>query len=343
MEIVNQEFSFSNFSRIMTAYKDKLNTLKSEQDNFKYLEAHSSVVGATSIGQLKTLSECLVSHCKDVTNLVKDPFEPAVLENFTKSLYDLGSTLQIAEYTPDEIDFDARDILVIDELENLFDQFFRCVVGFAALKQEFPHALNVFELILHAIVYQACVALELDDEDWDTLTGTFPTGVEPIITFKKLPEQKYFTDEEKQTIAESEAAAKQAAKEARDRAALQERMSNLIDHISAMIIHIVVPGANDIFEKLKNLTPARLLGAYRAYELVYGNTPVTHESICKSFVGSKEHPDVTTGDIVCLMDVISSATQTQYIAKDEESYSVLTDRDSTSTIAPDHVYTIMED
>lgn len=203
-------------------YKRVLQQLEFNKRNFNLLELTTEVLGVTDIAFISTLAAACKQAIQAMRDMVANPFDEAVVANLFTCKAEMDTACDHFEETPEESSGDARKVLDIKELNEAVEIIFRCVVACKSMPsqyQEFPRPLVVLDLAVFNIIVNAAKAfnesLNIPD-DVHVLTGKTPTT--PIVTFVKLPSQKYFTREEREELNRREEEKREAELEARRRA-----------------------------------------------------------------------------------------------------------------------------
>jgi len=220
-------------------YKARIDRIKRFQSRLSKVEAVTDINGMHDINSVEEVAKLAVESTKAFVAFLKEPFEPATLDNYEAQYYDCGSQMQVFKQTPSKFSFDARKIFDADKMMNMTTEIFRAVtlIQFALPKKiPIPQFLSDAEKILNEIVgglYTLLTPGKLDLVEGEECTFTgYKSAPSPLITFVELPEQKYFTDEERAEINKREQEKQKAIEEARERAALDEQTRKAIEHMS---------------------------------------------------------------------------------------------------------------
>ena len=219
-------------------YKARIDRIKRFQSRLAKVEAVTDINGLHSIDSVEELVKLSVESTKAFVAFLKEPFEPATLDNYEAQYYECGSQMQVFKQTPSKFSFDARNIFDADKLMNMTADIFRAVtlVQFSLPKKiPIPQFLSDTEKILNEIVgglYTLFTPGKLDLVEGEECTFTgYKSAPSPLITFVELPEQKYFTDEERAEINKREQEKQKAIAIAKEKAAIESESDQDIEHM----------------------------------------------------------------------------------------------------------------
>ena len=219
-------------------YKARIDRIKRFQNRLSKVEAVTDINGMHDINSVEELVKLSVESTKAFVAFLKEPFEPATLDNYEAQYYECGSQMQVFKQTPSKFSFDARKIFDADKLMSMTADIFRAVtlVQFALPKKiPIPQFLSDTEKILNEIVgglYTLFTPGKLDLVEGEEYTFTgYKTAPSPLITFVELPEQKYFTDEERAEINKREQEKQKAIAIAKEKAAIESESDLDIEHM----------------------------------------------------------------------------------------------------------------
>lgn len=219
-------------------YKARIDRIKRFQDRLAKVEAVTDINGMHSIDSVEELVKLSVESTKAFVAFLKEPFEPATLDNYEAQYYECGSQMQVFKQTPSKFSFDARKIFDAERLSIMVAEIFRAVtlIQFALPKKiPVPQFLSDTEKILNEIVgglYTLFTPGKLDLLEGEECTFTgYKSAPSPLITFVELPEQKYFTDEERAEINKREQEKQKAIAIAKEKAAIESESDLDIEHM----------------------------------------------------------------------------------------------------------------
>lgn len=227
-------------------YKSRIDHIQRHQSRLSRVEAITSVNGMTSLESVEEIVKLTVESVKSQIAFLKEPFEEATLENYEASYIDACSQMQVFQQTPSIQRFDARQIFDGEKLLSMVTSLYRAVtlVQFALPKKiPIPDHLIVVEKVLDVIIGGLYDLFTPSGQSHVGGEGCTFTGykmpevignvkIDPIIEFRELSEQKYFTDEERAELNKREQEKQKAIEEARERAILDEQTSKAIEHMS---------------------------------------------------------------------------------------------------------------
>lgn len=242
------------------------------------VEGHASMIGLTNIYRFVEMRDELVKYCKSLKEFENSPFEPATLDNAHEAYYDLGTSMQVFTSQCDA-DFDARDVVDFDKLREIIDDLFRCAV---CLKDRYE--LKPFQLLARSIrdLILQLVRLNKPASSFEEVTlpmsSIIPntdTGTEaiPAITFKMLDRQKYFTDEETQSLREAEIRRQEEQQKAKEAAELGKKFQQFMIMLSKVSFEGDIEKAR---RYLSCLTQEEILKGYKTLDgIVFDNARFT--------------------------------------------------------------------
>lgn len=213
---------------VYNLYRARIEYIKRHSHNLQFIEAETSINGLCNIDSIVDILNRTIEEIKSYVAFLREPFEPATLDNYLEALYDAGSQMQVFQQTPSTVKFDSRDIFDADKLKACVDDIFKAItlVRFLPKKIELPANLVKLDLIIDCILrglYYTILGNTDEMVDSTTLTGHQPDkDASPFISFNKLEKQKYFNDDEQAAIAKREQQRRAAIEEANRRAKLQQ-------------------------------------------------------------------------------------------------------------------------
>lgn len=227
-------------------YKSRIDHIQRHQSRLSKVEAITSFNGMTSLESVEEIVKLTIESVKSQIAFLKEPFEEATLENYEASYIDACSQMQVFQQTPSIQRFDARLIFDGEKLLNMVTSLYRAVtlVQFALPKKiPIPNNLVVVEKVLDVIIGGLYDLFTPSGQSHVGGEGCTFTGyktpeiignveIDPIIEFRELSEQKYFTDEERAEINKREQEKQKAIEEARVKAALDELTRKAINHMA---------------------------------------------------------------------------------------------------------------
>lgn len=212
---------------------DMLRYIENDSENLKRLEGNATVTIATSIINMHDTMVNLGACSKALTEMNKNPFEPAVLDNAAEAYRDFCTAWQVGSTprpTGDDFAFDARDIIDTKLLRECVEILYRAT---ANIHDKMFRTVGVILIRVISEAYATLAQTTIDNIP--VMKGISKSELEQCdIRFKLLESQKYFT-------AEEQAQANQAAAEAENRrqAILREgELNKKILAISDEIGHI---------------------------------------------------------------------------------------------------------
>ena len=226
-------------------YKSRIDHIQRHQSRLSKVEAITSINGMTSLESVEEITKLTVESVKSQIAFLKEPFEEATLENYESSYIDACSQMQVFQQTPSIQRFDARRIFDGEKLLSMVTSLYRAVtlVQFALPKKiPIPDHLVVVEKVLDVIIGGLYDLFTPSGQSHVGGEGCTFTGyktpeiignvkIEPIIEFRELSEQKYFTDEERAAINKLEQERQKAIAAAKEKAALDAETHNAIGHM----------------------------------------------------------------------------------------------------------------
>ena len=229
---------------IYELYKARIECIQRQFHKLSRIEATTDVNGLLSVDSLEKMVKLAVERVKTEIAFLKEPFEPATLDNYETQLFDTGSQMQVFEQTPSTHKFDSRDIFDHTKMLEMTAEIFRAAtaVQFSLPKKiPIPEPLIKVDKCLNAILvglYRKITNVA-ETSPLATLTGHEYDEEHPIISFEILDTQKYFTKEEREAIAKREEEKQKAIREA-------ERVTKLQNEASVI--------QRELFESFKELT-----------------------------------------------------------------------------------------
>lgn len=175
---------------------DMLKYIEDNADVLKRLEGRTSVVIASHIVNMHDTMVSLGSASKALSEMNKNPFEPAVLDNAAEAYRDFCTAWQVgcaARSMDDDGAFDARDIIDVKLLRECVEIWFRST---ANIHDKMFRNVGV---ILIRVICEAYITMRgLTRENIPDMNGINETERNQCeIRFTLLDKQKYFTGEEK--------------------------------------------------------------------------------------------------------------------------------------------------